>query len=92
MAQGSTPKQRITRLSVVDSAGKSHVLLAITPLDRVQTYHGIRVEEGIVRYELNDGTPVRALSRTEFEIVGGGTKLTIATDNAPARAASADPG
>jgi hypothetical protein len=70
-------QQEITRLRAVDSEGRPYVILAITPVEVVQTYHGVRKERGRVRHELNDGTLVVAVSETQFRIESSGTILEV---------------
>jgi hypothetical protein len=70
-------QQEITRLRAVDSEGRLYVILAITPVEVVQTYHGVRRERGRVRHELNDGTSVVAVSETQFRIESSGTILEV---------------
>ena len=70
-------QQEIIRMHAVDSEGRSYVILAITPVEVVQTYHGLRKERGRVRHELNDGTSLVALSETQFRIESSGTILDL---------------
>jgi hypothetical protein len=70
-------QNEITRLRAVDSEGRSYVILAITPVETIQTYHGVRKERGRVRHELNDGTAVVAESETRFRIEPSGTILEV---------------
>jgi hypothetical protein len=69
--------QEITRLQAVDSDGRTYVILEITPVETVQTYHGVRKEYGRVRHELNDGTPVVRVSDTRFRVEVSGTVLDV---------------
>jgi hypothetical protein len=64
-------------MRALDSEGRSYVILAITPVEVVQTYHGLRKERGRVRHELNDGTSLVALSETQFRIESSGTILDL---------------
>jgi hypothetical protein len=69
--------QEIIRLQAVDSDGRTYVILAITPVETVQTYHGVRREYGRVRHELNDGTPVVRVSDTRFRVEVSGAVLEV---------------
>jgi hypothetical protein len=64
-------------MQAVDGEGRSYVILAITPIEVVQTYHGLRKERGRVRHELNDGTSLVALSETRFRIESSGMILDV---------------
>ena len=70
-------QQEITRLRAVDSEGRTYVILAITPVEVIQTFHGVRRERGPVRHELNDGTKVVPVSETQFRIEPSGTLLEV---------------
>lgn len=67
----------IVRLRAVGSDGRAYVILAITPVDTLTTYHSVRKEYGRVRHELNDGTAVIQLSATRFQIAPGGEILEL---------------
>jgi hypothetical protein len=69
--------QEITRLQAVDSDGRTYVILEITPVEKVQTFHGVRKEYGRVRHELNDGTAVVRVSDTRFRVEVSGTMLEV---------------
>ena len=64
-------------MRAVDPEGRSYVILAITPIEVVQTFHGVRDERGPVRHELNDGTAVVPISNTRFRIEPTGTVLEV---------------
>ena len=64
-------------MRAVDSEGRVYVVLAITPVETIPTYHGVRKERGRVRHELNDGTAVVAVSETQFRIEPSGTILQV---------------
>ena len=70
-------RQEIIRMHAIDSDGRLYVVLAITPVEVIQTYHGIRMERGRVRHELNDGTALVAVSETKFRIEPSGTLLEV---------------
>jgi hypothetical protein len=70
-------RQEITRLRAVDREGRSYVILAITPVETIQTFHGVRQERGRVRHELNDGTTVIPISETQFRIEPTGTVIEV---------------
>jgi hypothetical protein len=70
-------QQEITRLRAVDDEGRSYVILVITPVETIQTYHGVRKERGRVRHELNDGTSVVPVSESRFRIERTGTILEV---------------
>ena len=67
----------IVRLRAVDSDQRAYVVLAITPLETFQTYHGVRQERGRVRYELNDGTVLVRLSDRQFKVEVTGALLQL---------------
>ena len=69
--------QEIRRLRAVDSVGRTYIILAITPVETVPTYHGVRKEYGRVRHELNDGTALVQVSDTQFRIEANGTLLEL---------------
>lgn len=69
--------QEVIRIRAVDSDGRAYVILAITPVEILQTYHGVRQQRGRVRHELNDGTVVVPLSDTRFRIEPSGTILEV---------------
>lgn len=64
-------------MHAVDDEGRSYVILAITPVETVQTFHGVRQERGRVRHELNDGATVIPISETQFRIEATGTLLQV---------------
>ena len=64
-------------MRAVDGDGRAYVILAITPVETIQTYHGVRHERGRVRHELNDGTVVIPISATQFRIELTGTVLHV---------------
>jgi hypothetical protein len=64
-------------MRAVDREGRPYVILAITPVEIIQTYHGVRHERGRVRHELNDGTAVIPLSETQFRIEPTGIVLEV---------------
>ena len=70
-------QHEITRMRAVDSEGRSYLILAITPVEIIQTYHGVRKERGRLRHELNDGTAVVMVSDTRFRIEPSGTILEV---------------
>ena len=70
-------RQEIIRMQAIDSEGRLYVVLAITPVEVIQTYHGIRMERGRVRHELNDGTALVAVSATKFRIEPSGAVLEV---------------
>lgn len=67
----------ITRLHAVDGDGRAYVILAITPVETLQTFHSVRKEYGRVRHELNDGTAITQLSATRFQIAPAGLILEL---------------
>jgi hypothetical protein len=69
--------QEITRLRAVDSEGRAYIILAITPVETVPTYHGVRKEYGRVRHELNDGTALEQVSEKHFRIAQSGKLLEL---------------
>jgi hypothetical protein len=69
--------QEITRLRAVDGDGRFYVILEITPIETLDTFHGVRKERGRTRHELNDGTSVVAVSKTQFRIEPSGTLLEV---------------
>jgi hypothetical protein len=69
--------QEIRRLRAVDSEGRAYIILAITPVENVPTYHGVRKEYGRVRHELNDGTALVQVSETHFRIETSGKLLEL---------------
>ena len=69
--------QQITRLHAVDSEGRAYIILAITPVETVPTYHGVRKEYGQVRHELNDGTAVVRMPDGRFRVDPAGTILEV---------------
>ena len=74
----SCAPQEIKRLKAVDADGRQYVVLEIVPLERRHTYHGIRVERGKTRYELNDGAPLTPHGDGTFEITE--TKVQLRVD------------
>ena len=70
--------QEIKRLKAVDAEGRQYVVLQIVPLERRQTYHGIRVERGQTRYELNDGALLTPRGDGTFEVTESKVQLKIA--------------
>ena len=69
--------QEITRLHAVDSEGREYIILAITPVETIATYHGVRKERGRVRHELNDGTAVVRMPDGRFRVEPRGTILEV---------------
>ena len=75
--EASRARQEIKRLKAVDVEGRQYLVLEIIPLERRHTYHGIRVERGKTRYELNDGAPLTAQGEGTFEITETRVRLRI---------------
>lgn len=67
----------IRRLHAIDRDRRQYVILAITPVETVHTYHGVRHERGRERYELRDGTLLERLSDREFKVGPTGTILEV---------------
>ena len=70
-------RQQVKALELLDDAGHTCVILEIVPVDPVSGYERMRVVLGPARYELKDGTPVKRVSTTLFEISTTGTRLTL---------------
>ena len=75
-------RNEIKRFGAVDASGRHYVVLEIVPLERVQTYHGLRVERGKPRYELNDGTPVIRRDGLTYEVADTRVNLKISAGSA----------
>ncbi len=69
--------QEIQRIQAVDEEGCVHVILLITPIETIPTYHGVRTERGRVRHELADGTAVVPLSDEQFRVEPTGMILEL---------------
>ena len=80
--------QEIKRLHAVDSEGRGYIILAITPVETVPTYHGVRKEYGPVRHELNDGTAVVRMPDGRFRVEPAGTILELVEPHAVNRRSS----
>ena len=74
---GAAVASEITRLPALDRERRAYVILAITPVETVYTYHGVRRERGRVRYELSDGTALVKLSDRQFRVEPTGTIIEV---------------
>ena len=70
-------RQQVKALEVLDDAGQACVILEIVPVDPVSGYERMHVVLGRAHYELKDGTPVKRVSTTLFEVSSTGARLTL---------------
>ena len=72
------PRRIVTgKFTVTDDSGRLYEIIEYTQSERtdISGSYSLRVK-GLKEYELADGSPVREISKTEFEIVVSGVRLT----------------